>query len=595
MTDSTANPTPEFASTDEVRVAGPLRHVRRVTFEEDIALELGGSLPDVTCAYETWGQLNHDASNAVLICHAISGDSHAARHEEDDDAGWWDSLIGPGKAIDTNRFFVVCPNVLGGCRGTTGPGDIDRRTGRPYGAEFPRITIGDMVSVQKRLADHLGIHRWKAIVGGSLGGQQAMCWVAQHPNCTELCVIIASSPRLTSQAMGFDIIGRNAIQTDPNFHGGQYYDKPDRPNTGLAIARMLGHITYLSTEAMEKKFEPTRHDPREVATVFEQRFGIGSYLAHQGQKFTTRFDANSYVTLSMAMDLFDLGATRLQLMETFHDATCRFLLVSFSSDWLFTPAQSRDIVNALTAIDKSVTYAEITSPRGHDSFLINEDISQYAPLIQARLGDIDETCEPLKQVEQLIVEEIEPGASVLDLGCGNGHLLATLSRRGHQKLVGVEVAQENILKAGRRGLEIIDYDLNDGLPAFIDKQFDFVVFSATLQAVSNVEGLFEEMFRVGRRVIVSFPNFAHRALREDYVVRGRSPKAPGEFGFEWYNTPNRRFPSIADVQDLCAAKGLTLDKEIYFDASTGKHIAPDEDPNLNADTAVLVISRDHAE
>ncbi|MEO1525170.1 MAG: homoserine O-acetyltransferase [Planctomycetota bacterium] len=594
MSDSSEEPTSEFASTDEMRVAGPLRHVQSVTFEKGIQLELSDSLAEVTCAFETWGKLNEQASNAVLVCHAISGDSHAASHDDDDDPGWWDTLIGPGKAIDTDRFFVVCPNVLGGCRGTTGPGDQDPRSGKPYGAEFPRITIGDMVTVQKRLSEHLGIRRWRAIVGGSLGGQQAMSWIARHPDCTELCVVIASSPRLTSQALGFDIIGRNAIQTDPHFHGGQYYDKPARPDTGLAIARMLGHITYLSTEAMEQKFEPTRHDPRQVATVFEQNFSVGSYLAHQGQKFTTRFDANSYVTLSMAMDLFDLGASRLQLMETFEDADCRFLLVSFSSDWLFTPAQSRDIVNALTAIEKPVTYAEITSPRGHDSFLINEDIDQYAPLIQARLGDTEDSSETLKQVEQLIVNEIDADASVLDLGCGDGHLLAALKRRGHTKLVGVEVAQENIIRAGRRGLEIIDYDLNVGLPAFIDRQFDYVVFSATLQAVANVEGLFEEMFRVGGRVIVSFPNFAYKALREDYVVRGRSPKAPGEFGFEWYNTPNRRFPSIADVHDLCAEKGLTLEKEIYFDSSTGEAFTPDQDPNLNADTAVLVISRRHS-
>ena len=442
------------------------------------------------------------------------------------------------------------------------------------------------------LAEHLGIVRWRAVIGGSLGGHQAMTWIARFPNSADLCVVIASSPRLTSQAMGFDVIGRNAIQTDPHFYGGQYYDQPKRPDTGLAIARMLGHITYLSNEAMEQKFGSNRHDPREVATQFEQRFSIGSYLAYQGQKFTTRFDANSYVTLTMAMDLFDLGATRLQLMETFNDADCQFLVVSFSSDWLFTPDQSRGIVNALAALDKAVTYAEITSPRGHDSFLISDDIRQYAPLVQARLGDTDETREPVSEVEQLILNEIPSGASVLDLGCGDGRLLAVLQQRGHSKLVGVEVAQENILKAGRKGLDIIDCDLNTGLAAFINKQFDVVVLSATLQAVANVEVLFEEMVRVGKRVIVSFPNFAYRKLREAYVDGGRSPKAPGEFAFEWYNTPNRRFPSIADVHDLCREKGMRLEKEIYFDANTGCHIEAGDDPNLNADTAVLGISRD---
>ena len=582
-----------FSSTDDRRSAAPLRWAKSITFAEPLPLELGGELPQVTCAYETWGTLNADASNAVLICHAISGDSHACRHSSDDDPGWWDQLIGPGKPVDTDKFFVVCPNVLGGCRGTTGPSDIDPNSDppKPHGADFPQITICDMVSVQHRLSQELGIKQWHAIVGGSLGGHQAMTWVAQYPESTKTCIVIASSARLTSQALGFDVIARNAIQTDPNFSAGQYYDKSNRPDTGLAIARMLGHITYLSSQAMADKFETDRHDPRKIASQFEQRFSIGSYLAHQGEKFTTRFDANSYVTLSMAMDLFDLGASRLQLMETFGNASCDFLVVSFSSDWLFTPQQSRDIVNALTALDKSVTYAEITSNAGHDSFLIDSDIDQYGPLVRAKLGDVDPAPNELTKVEEMIVDLIPADASVLDLGCGDGRLLAALNQRGHQRLVGVEVAQKSIIRAASRGLDVIDYDLNRGLPAFIDNQFDAIVLSATLQAVANVAELFDEMLRVGKCVIVGFPNFAYRALREDYVVRGRSPKAPGEFSYEWFNTPNRRFPSIADVHDLCELKGVKIDREIYFDSESQALIAADDDPNLNADTAILVISR----
>lgn len=580
-----------FSSTDDRRSAGALKHAQYVTFDDPLTLELGDQLPSVTCAYETWGELNSDASNAVLVCHAISGDSHAAKHNSDDDPGWWDALIGPGKPLDTDRFFIVCPNVLGGCRGTTGASSIDPRTNQRFGADFPQITMGDIVAVQARLADHLGVKRWRAIVGGSLGGHQAMTWVKRYPKSAESCIVIASSPRLTSQALGFDVIARNAIQTDPHFHDGQYYDQPSRPDNGLAIARMLGHITYLSTEAMTDKFEQDRHDPRKVASNFEQRFSIGSYLAHQGQKFTTRFDANSYVTLSMAMDLFDLGANRLQLMESFNDSDCDFLLASFSSDWLFTPEQSREIVNALTALNKSVAYAEITSPAGHDSFLIDEYIAQYAPMIEARLGKVDPTVNELTPVEKSIIGLIPSGSSVLDLGCGDGQLLAALKQRGHQALMGVEVAQVNIIKAASRGLDVIDYDLNRGLPAFIDNQFDVILLSATLQAVANVAELFDEMLRVGKQVIISFPNFAYRALREDYVARGRSPKAQGEFNYEWYNTPNRRFPSIADVQDLCALKGVRIRQELYFDSATKSQIEADDDPNLNADTAILVISR----
>ncbi|MGB7345778.1 MAG: homoserine O-acetyltransferase [Pirellulaceae bacterium] len=579
-------------STDDQRTAAPLKYLQTVSLSEAIPLELGGMLAGVTCAFETWGTLSDDASNAVLVCHAISGDSHVARHNESDDPGWWDQLIGPGKPVDTDRFFVVCPNVLGGCRGTTGPSDLNPASDppRPYGADFPRITIGDIVEVQRRLADHLGIKRWRAIVGGSLGGHQAMTWVAKYPQSAKSCVVIASSPRLTSQALGFDVIARNAIQTDPHFAGGQFYDNDDRPDTGLAIARMLGHITYLSSEAMSRKFDEDRHDPQTVVSNFEQHFSIGSYLAHQGQKFTTRFDANSYVTLSMAMDLFDLGQNRLQLMETFDESDCNFLVVSFSSDWLFTPAQSREIVNALTALNKSVTYAEITSDAGHDSFLIDKDIDQYGPLVQSRLGDCEELSPKLSTVEETIVDLIPAGATVLDLGCGDGHLLASLKQRGHKQVVGVEVAQENLIRAAGRGLDVIDYDLNNGLPAFIDNQFDVIVMSATLQAVANIAELFDEMLRVGKSVIVSFPNFAYRALREDYVVRGRSPKAPGEFSFEWYNTPNRRFPSIADVHDLCQQKSVCIDQAFYFDSTSESQINADDDPNLNADTAILVLS-----
>ncbi|MEM6979726.1 MAG: homoserine O-acetyltransferase [Planctomycetota bacterium] len=612
-------------STDDLRSDSPLKYAQAWTLPDPLDLELGGQLPRVKCCYETWGTLNTDASNAVLVCHAISGDSHAARHDEDDDPGWWDDLIGPGRAIDTDQFFVVCPNVLGGCRGSTGPGDVDPTseasgTPRRYGSDFPRITIGDMVEVQRALASHLGIDRWHAVVGGSLGGHQILQWVSRYPESVRSCVAIATSPRLTSQSLGFDVIARNAIQTDPNFAGGQYYDQPRRPDTGLAIARMLGHITYLSVEAMEAKFDPDRHDPRQIQSQFEQRFSIGSYLAHQGQKFVTRFDANSYVTLSLAMDLFDLGSTRLTLMETFDEATCDFLLVSFSSDWLFPPSQAREIVNALMALDKRVTYAEITTDAGHDAFLIARDIATYGPLVRERLqppptptatdcsgskarletqGSVTGLVAShgdLTPAEESILQMIPMHASVLDLGCGAGELLAALRDRNHLDpasanghLMGVEVAQENILKTAMRGLDVIDYDLNRGLPAFIDNQFDYVVLNATLQAVENVKSLLDEMLRVGRRCIVSFPNFAFRTLRETFIREGRCPRAPGEFDYQWYETPNRRFPTILDVHELLESMQVLISQSVYWDTSRQSLIDANDDPNLNADTAVLLI------
>ncbi len=584
-----------FTSSDSHRETGELKHLQRLDFDTPLILELGGELPGVTCGFETWGTLNERHDNAILICHAISGDSHAARHDESDAPGWWDHLIGSGEtfAINTEQYFVVCSNVLGGCRGTTGPGSLDPVNGKPYGAEFPPITIKDMVAVQQRLADHLKVKCWRAVVGGSLGGHQAMTWAALYPKRVQTCIAIATSPRLTTQALAFDVIARNAIQTDPHFHGGQYYDQPTQPDTGLAIARMLGHLTYLSSEAMDAKFDPDRLAPRDVATAFEKRFSVGSYLAHQGDKFTQRFDANSYVSISMAMDLFDLGRDRTQLVDAFAKSRCDFLVVSFSSDWLFTPYQSRQIVNALTASNRRVTYAEITSGAGHDAFLLPAEIGDYAPLISARLGHVEQQTPAMRPDDEWVIELVPRHASVLDLGCGSGRLLSALKRRGHQRLVGVEVAQTKIIQAARRGLDVIDYDLNRGLPAFTDRQFDVVILSATLQAVEHVETLFDEMLRVGHRVIISFPNFAHRALREDYVRRGRSPKAAGGYNHEWYNTPNRRFPSIADVEDLCRAKDATIHEAIYLDTDNDIRILspPVGNPNLDADTAVLLISR----
>ena len=595
------------AGSDPLHLGAVSTHTQTAEFDPPLQLALGGVLPAVTCGYETWGTLDPDAGNAVLVCHALSGDAHAARHDGADEPGWWDALIGPGKAIDTDRFFVVCSNVLGGCRGSTGPGSTDPATGRPWGAGFPAITIADMVTLQKRLMDRLGIARWRAVVGGSLGGHQALAWATTHPRCVEHCVALATSPRLTSQALAFDVIGRNAIQTDPQFHGGQYYDHPKgaQPDTGLAIARMLGHITYLSSEGMDKKFDVDRNAPRDVVTGFEKRFSVGSYLAHQGDKFTQRFDANSYVAITLAMDRFDLGRDRAALADALHAArgdgaqgaesgVKSFVVVSFSSDWLFPPQQSRDLVNALAHLDHPVTYAEITSPGGHDAFLLEDEIAQYGPLIAAKLGRVTRDAPRLRPTDAPVLELIRPGESVLDLGCGSGRLLAELRRRGHTRLVGVEVAQPKIIAAAARGLDVIDYDLNRGLPAFADGQFDTVVLSATLQSVDELVHLFDEMLRVGRRVVIGFANFAHKTLRDDYAKNGRSPRsegAGGAYDHPWHSTPNRRFPSIVDVLSLIDERGAALHEAVYLDSASGQRIDAADDPNLNADMAVVVVSR----
>jgi homoserine O-acetyltransferase len=377
-----------FESSDDVRHARPLKHGQQVAFHEPLHLELGGQLPEVSVTFETYGRLNAQRGNAVLICHALSGDSHVAAHDEDDDPGWWDIMVGPGKSIDTDRCFVICPNILGGCRGTTGPNSIDPSSGRPYAADFPAITVGDIVDVQRRLTKHLGIERLMAVVGGSLGGHMVLTWATRFPQHVAGAIALATSARLTSQALAFDVVGRNAILRDPAFQNGQYYDQGHGPVVGLAIARMLGHITYLSREAMMQKFDAHRLQPRDVQSQFETKFSVGSYLAYQGDRFGERFDANSYLTLSTAMDLFDLGGTPERLRAELARARCRWLLVSYTSDWLFPPFQSQELVANLIALDQPVTYCNVETDCGHDAFLLPNQLVVYGELMRAFLANL---------------------------------------------------------------------------------------------------------------------------------------------------------------------------------------------------------------
>jgi homoserine O-acetyltransferase len=599
-----------FESSDSVRSARPLKYARYLTFEDPLELELGGTIQDVTVAYETYGQVNAAKDNAILICHALSGDSHVARHDADDEPGWWDIAVGPGKPIDTDQYFVICPNALGSCRGTTGPNNIDPLTGKRYGADFPTITARDIVEVQRRLVDHLGIRTLVGVIGGSMGGHQVLTWATRYPDRVAGAVALATSARLTTQALAFDVVGRNAIRRDTNFKSGQYLDKGTMPAAGLAIARMLGHITYLSPQAMREKFGANRLQPRELATEFEKKFSVGSYLAYQGDKFVERFDANSYIKLSLAMDMFDLGSTPEDLAESLSQSQCRWLIMSFTSDWLFPPEQSRDLTNSLISLKKDVSYCNIVSTCGHDAFLLPDELPVYGELMRAFLDNIHNGKPKLIEDDDLYIHAptsifgprlhrrldydqiarlIQTAASVLDLGCGRGSLLVKLRANGNRKLMGLELNQEDILVCMQRGLDVVQADLNSGLAPFSDAQFDYVVLSHTLQAVRDVERIISEMLRVGRRSIVSFPNFAYYKLRKMLNDQGRSPISSGLLRHEWYNTPNIRFFSIADFEEFCRERQIQIHERIALDTEEGRVV--DENVNLLADMAIFVISR----
>ena len=359
-------------------VFGEAGTIRLATVEKPLALEMGGRLGPVEVEYEIYGALSRAKDNVVLVAHALSGDAHVAgwdrnaektgRHWRVKKPGWWDEIVGPGKAIDTDRFFVICANFLGSCYGTTGPSSPDPATGKPYGLRFPMVTVGDWVRTQAMLLDALGIGRLHAVVGGSLGGQQAIEWAFAYPERVEHCAVLAASPRLSAQGLAYNAVGRNCIMNDPDFSGGDYYDRKP-PAAGLAAARMLAHITYLSDESMHEKFGRRRHNG---INSFGVEFEVERYIDHQGKTFVERFDANSYLYITRAMDYYDAALCwgGGDLVEACRRIKSKVMIVSFDSDQLYPPARCREFALALTRNGKFVTYVQVPSRYGHDSFLV---------------------------------------------------------------------------------------------------------------------------------------------------------------------------------------------------------------------------------
>ncbi|MEZ5908679.1 MAG: homoserine O-acetyltransferase [Hyphomicrobiaceae bacterium] len=342
--------------------------------DEPLRLDSGQSLSPYTIAYQTYGTLNAERTNAILVCHALTGDQHVANtHPVTGKPGWWETMVGPGRPVDTDRFHVICANILGGCMGSTGPASINPKTGRPWGLSFPVITVGDMVEAQARLVERLGIEQLFCVIGGSLGGMQVLEWAAKYKERVFCAVPIAAAARHTSQNIAFHEVGRQAVMADPDWQGGRYLELGTKPRNGLAVARMAAHITYLSEDALHLKFGRNLQDREKVTFSFNADFQVESYLRHQGSTFVDRFDANSYLYITRAMDYFDMAEAYGQtLANAFRGTKTRFCVVSFTSDWLYPTRESRQIVQALNAVAANVSFVEVESDKGHDAFLLDE-------------------------------------------------------------------------------------------------------------------------------------------------------------------------------------------------------------------------------
>ncbi|MHC4757676.1 MAG: homoserine O-acetyltransferase MetX [Planctomycetota bacterium] len=583
---------------------------RVVDQDQPLKFESGKTLAPVDVAYETYGQLNEAKDNAILICHALSGDAHVAGRNNSDDKkpGWWDIMVGPGKGIDTNKYYVICSNFLGGCSGTTGPASENPATGQPYGLDFPIITIADMVKVQKLLLDKLGVTGLLAVIGGSIGGMQVLQWSIAYPDFIKAAIPIATTTHLGAQSIAFDAVGRNAILADPNFKEGKY-DKLKGPDRGLGIARMIGHITYLSEQGMREKFGRQLRSADDYGYEFDSEFAVETYLDYQGQSFVERFDANSYLYITKAADYFDLQKDFSSLKEAFKDVSCRFLVISFASDWLFTPEESIAMVDALVANRKDVSYCDVASPYGHDAFLLEPEVlgSLLSGFLDATHKPGAKSSKTKKELQrdnnvcdihvdkrtrvdyELIESLIGSGSTVLDIGCGDGELLSNLAQDKDIKGEGIELQEELVLTCVNRGIPIIQHDIEKGLENYADKSFDYVILSQTVQTLKNPEKVCNELHRVGKKVIVSFPNFAHWRCRVQLFLLGKAPITPG-LPYTWNNSPNKHFLSLKDFDVFCNSIGVRVEKKIPLIKTS---VSPVRfAPNFFAEQAIYVTSKE---
>ncbi|MBO7482628.1 MAG: homoserine O-acetyltransferase [Kiritimatiellae bacterium] len=536
--------------------------------EGGLRLETGGILKKIEVRYEECGAPMRD-DNVIFICHALTGDAHVAgiRPGEDRPSGWWEGMIGPGRAIDTRRWHIVCANVLGGCSGTTGPMSINPDTGRPYGSKFPQYTFSDAIDVYRMLLRQLGVKKLAVLIGGSYGGLQVMDWVTRCPDEMEKACLIATSASLNTQALAFDVVGRASITDDPEWHGGDYYEIGDGkgPKIGLASARQLAHITYLSRELLQEKFrrelqrnfvEAPAEERAKRDAEFKTYFQIESYLDYQAMKFVRRFDANSYLHITRSMDLFDAGARYGSLDAACARVKAKCLVVSYQNDILFTEQQSKEITSALLRNGKDVTYCHLEAGTGHDSFLT--DIEDLSGLMAGFIGDRKpKVMNWQRRLYRNVTSMVPKGARAIDIGCGDGTLLNILREDKGVKGDGVEIDIDRFKEAVADGHDAFWEDADEGLTVVPDRHYDVAIVSDTLQEVKNPRGLLHEALRIADEAIVSFPNFASYRIRLTLGLTGRLPVSKS-LPFQWYDTPNIHCITLKDFRALCKAEGLEV-------------------------------------
>ncbi len=583
--------------------------------EGGFKLEHGGVLPEITVAYEICGNITEENDNVVFICHALTGDAHVAglRPGSEEPDGWWEGMVGSGRGIDTDKYCIIAANILSGCRGTTGPSSINPDTGKPYGSSFPEVTIRDIVRVHLLLLKELGIKKVFAVVGGSFGGMQVLDWIAEEPDSVENAIVIASAPALSTQALAFDIIARRAITRDPSWQHGDYYNSEAAPHTGLEQARRIAHVTYLSEELMHDKFGRERR-PEWLAAGddflesakrnFRTTFQIESYLDHQAKTFVQRFDANSYLHITRAMDEFDLAERHSSLKQAFSGIKAKLLIASLSGDWLFTTEQSETMVKTMLELGKQVSYFNLDAPAGHDAFLTH--IDQLLPVIRSFLAngrprDIapDELDQAKVESYGAIANMVQTGERILDIGCARGRLMRLLREERNISGVGIDIDFDTVLEALNRGNNVIMDDMRAGAGAtdtenfylIPDNSFDTVILSETLQVMKRPLKVLQEGLRIAKNVIVTFPNFGYVTTRSQLFFSGHMP-VDDHLPLEWYDTPNIHLFTLRDFINLCEKNSIKIDEIVPNSVSAiGRALIKFGMPNLGAEVLIIKISR----